>query len=233
MTTTTPAPDSARIERPGRAGGGAPGPDQIAPPPKMRRRPAMVALSVALICVGGLASAWAWQSTSDTQEVLTVRDTVHRGELIEKADLVIVRIGIDPAISAVRAADMSTVVNKRAVLDIAAGGVITTGQVTDAAVPPAGFSVVGLSLTGAMLPTGELLPGDRVRIVPTGGEGGAAVPAGDTAPTAYPASVVGVSPDDVTGNTLVNVQVEVASAPVVAARAAAGQVALVLDSQEQ
>ena len=75
MTTTTPAPDAARAERSGRTGGGAAGPDQIAPPPKMRRRPAMIALSVALICVGGLASGWAWQSTSTAREVLTVRET--------------------------------------------------------------------------------------------------------------------------------------------------------------
>jgi hypothetical protein len=193
----------------------------------------MVALSVALICVGGLASAWAWQSTSNAQEVLTVRETVHRGEAIEEADLVTVRIGVDPAIRAVPAADLSTLVGKRAALDIAAGGVVTADQVTDAAVPPAGYAVVGLSLTGAMLPTNQLIPGDKVRVVPTAGEGGAAVPTGGDAPSAYPASVIGVFVDDITGNTLVNVQVEVASAPVVATRAAAGQVALVLDSQEQ
>jgi hypothetical protein len=233
MTTTTPAPDSARVERPGRAGGGAAGLDQIAPPPKMRRRPAMVALSVALICVGGLASGWAWQSTSNAQQVLTVRETVHRGEVIEEADLVTVRIGVDPAIKAVLAADIATVVGKRAALDIAAFSVVTKDQITDAAVPPKGFAVVGLSLTGAMLPTEQLAFGDTVRVVPTGGEGGAPVATGGTVAPAYAASVVGLSEDDITGNALVNVQVEAANAPSVAKLAAAGQVALVLDSQEQ
>lgn len=193
----------------------------------------MIALSVALICVGGLASGWAWQSTSTAREVLTVRETVHRGELIEEDNLVTVQIGVDPAIKAVLAAEMATVVNKRAALDIAANSVVTEDQVTDAVVPPKGFSVVGLSLTGAMLPTEQLKVGDKVRIVPTGGDGGAALPAGDKAPAAYAASVVKVSKDQVTGNALLNVQVDVASAPVVAARAAAGKVAVVLDSQEQ
>ncbi|MEU4360766.1 SAF domain-containing protein [Promicromonospora sp. NPDC023987] len=232
MATTTPAPDAARAERSGRTGGEAATLDQIAPPPKMRRRPAMIALSVALICVGGLASAWAWQSTSNAQEVLTVRETVYRGEVIEESDLVTVRIGVDPAIRAVPAADAETLVDKRAALDIAAGGVVTQDQVTDAVVPPKEFSVVGLSLTAAMLPADQLVIGDKVRVVPTGGEGGAAAPAaGGEIPT-YPATIVGKATDEITGNSLVNVQVASTSAPVVATRAAAGQVALVLDSQE-
>ena len=229
MTTTTPAPDAARVERSGRTGGGAAGLDQIAPPPKMRRRPAMIALSVALICVGGLASAWAWQSTSTAREVLTVRETVLRGGLIEEDNLVRVRIGVDPAIKAVPAAEMATLVKKRAALDIVAHSVVTEGQITDAVVPPKGFSVVGLSLTSAMLPAGnQLVVGDKVRVVTTGGEGAAAA----TAPAAYGATVVRLSADEITGNTLVNVQVATDVAPGVARRAAAGQVALVLDSRE-
>lgn len=190
----------------------------------------MIALSVALICVGGLVSAWAWQSTSTAQEVLTVRETVHRGELIEEGDLVTVRIGLDPAIQAVPAADLATLVGMRAALDIAAGGIVTADQVTDAVVPAAGFSVVGLSLTPAMLPGNQLVVGDEVRVVTTDGEGGAA---GATAPAVYSATVVGLSTDEITGNSLVNVQVATDAAPGVAQRAAVGQVALVLDSQEQ
>lgn len=191
----------------------------------------MIALSVALICVGGLASGWAWQSTSTAQEVLTVRETVLRGELIEEDNLVIVRIGVDPAIKAVPAVEMATLVGQRAALDIVAHSVVTEGQVKDVVVPPKGFSVVGLSLTAAMLPTGnQLVAGDKVRVVTTtAGEGAAAA----AAPAAYGATVVRSSPDEITGNTLVNVQVATDVAPGVARRAAAGEVALVLDSQEQ
>ena len=152
-----------------------------------------------------------------------------RGELIEEADLVTVRIGVDPAIKAVPAAEMATIVEKRAALDIAANSVVTEDQVTDAVVPPKGFSVVGLSLTSAMLPTEQLVAGDKVRVVTTGARAAAAA----TTPAAYGATVVRSSPDEITGNTLVNVQVATDVAPGVARRAAAGEVALVLDSQEQ
>lgn len=190
----------------------------------------MIALSVALICVGGLASGWAWQSTSTAQEVLTVRETVLRGALIEEDNLVRVRIGVDPAIKAVPAVEMATLVGQRAALDIVAHSVVTEGQVKDVVVPPKGFSVVGLSLTAAMLPTEQLAVGDKVRVVTTtAGEGAAAA----AAPAAYGATVVRSSPDEITGNTLVNVQVATDVAPGVARRAAAGEVALVLDSQEQ
>ena len=239
MTTTTA--DAARVERPGRAGGGADGAaglDQVAPPPKMRRRPAMIALSIALICVGGLASAWAWQSTSNAREVLTVRDTVHRGQVIEEDDLVVVRLGVDPAIKPVPASRAESLVGQRAVLDIAKGGVIAEGQTSSASVPPKDYSVVGLSLTAAMLPTEQLMPGDAVRVVPTAGEGGAAAGAapgggGGGQPAMYAATVVKLASDEISGNALVNVQVEGAAAPAVAKLAAAGQIALVLDSQEQ
>ncbi|MFE7506705.1 SAF domain-containing protein [Promicromonospora sp. NPDC057488] len=239
MTTTTPAPDAARAERPARAGSGPDGTDQLAPPPKMRRRPAMIALSVALVCVGGLVSGWAWQSTSNAQDVLAVRDTVHRGEVIEEGDLVTVRIGVDPAVKTIPAANLESVVGQRAALDIAAQSVITPDQVTDAVVPPKEQSVVGLSLSGAMLPTGQLTAGAQVRVVPTTGSTAAAPAAGAgnapaaAATPAYAATVVKVAVDDITGNALVNVQVAQDVAPAVATLAAAGQVAVVLDSQEQ
>jgi hypothetical protein len=194
----------------------------------MRRRPALVALSVACICAGGLASAWAWQSTSNTREVLTVRETVHRGEVIGAEDLVVVRIGVDPAIQPVPAGERSSLVGMRAALDIAAGSVVTASQLTDAAVPPEGSSVVGVSLTAGMLPVGQVAVGDKVRVVPTAGGQGSGV---DPATQPISAVVVGLSIDEVTGNTLVNVQVLSADAAAVATAAAGGAVAVVLDSQ--
>lgn len=197
----------------------------------MRRRPALVALSVACICAGGLASAWAWQSTSNTQEVLTVRDTVHRGEVIGAEDLVVVRIGVDPAIQAVPADERSSLAGMRAALDIAAGSVVTASQLTDAAVPPEGSSVVGVSLTAGMLPVGQVEVGDKVRVVPTAGAQGTGADPATWAAQPISAVVVGLSIDEVTGNTLVNVQVPSADAAAVATAAAGGEVAVVLDSQ--
>src|SRR5215211_3866280 len=73
--------------------------DAIAPPPKLRPRPLLVVASIAAVCLGALFGAWAYTSVSTTQEVVAVRSSVQRGELISRDDLVAVRIGVDPALS--------------------------------------------------------------------------------------------------------------------------------------
>ncbi|ACZ32416.1 SAF domain protein (plasmid) [Xylanimonas cellulosilytica DSM 15894] len=230
MTTTTPAPnDAARASRSSRTGEGSRGAEQIAPPPKLQRRPVLVVASVATVCLGALVSVWAFQSTSDAQEVLAVRETVVRGQVITKDDLMSVRISVDPALHPVATSQSATVVGKRAALDLVAGGVVTAEQVTDTPVPADGQSVVGLNLTSAMLPAQQIRVGDKVRIVSTSGQ----TPGVETdvvTPTTVNAEVVGIASDDTSGNTILNVQVPHDDAPAVADRAAAGRVAVVLDS---
>ncbi|WP_244929237.1 hypothetical protein [Nocardioides sp. W7] len=58
----------------------------MTPPPKLRRRPALLAAGVAVTAVGCLLGAWAWSATTDTEEVLAARSTIHRGEVIEAED---------------------------------------------------------------------------------------------------------------------------------------------------
>ena len=230
MTTTSPAPtDSARASRSSRAQGEARSVEQIAPPPKLQRRPVLVVASVAAVCLGALVSVWAFQSQSDTHEVLAVRTTVERGQVITKDDLMSVRISVDPALHPVATSESETVVGKRAALDMVAGGVVTAEQVTDTPVPAGGQSVVGLNLTSAMLPAQQVRVGDKVRIVTTSGQ----TPGVETevvTPTTVEAEVVGIASDETSGNTILNVQVPHDDAPAVADRAAAGRVAVVLDS---
>lgn len=235
MTTTT---SDATSRAPRRGKGAAsreqtpatPAGEHLAPPPKLRRRPALIAASIAAICLGALASLWAYTSTSNAQEVLAVRSTVQRGDVIDAEDLVSVRIGVDPALKPVSASEADSVVGKRAALDMPAGGVVTAAQVTDANTPPRGESVVGLSLSAALLPANELRVGDPVRVVTTPGPQGEL---GSGPPEAVAAVVVGITSDETTGNTIVNVQVPYADAAKVAALAATGKVALVLDSRER
>ncbi len=231
MTTTTPDSEATRTNRSARSrsntASAVDAPEQIAPPPKARRRPALIALSVVLVVVGGLASVFAFQSMSNAQQVLTVRETVHRGEVIEADDLMTLQIGVDPALRAVPAGQRDTVVGKRAALDISAGGVITSEQLTDEPVPGEGQSLVGVSVTAAQLPSGQVRVGDRVRVVAAAGEAGATT---STSSAEVAAVVMGVSTDQVTGNTVVNVQVAHDDAGAVAAQAAAGTAAIVVDS---
>jgi hypothetical protein len=86
---------------------------------------------------------------------------------------------------------------------------------------------VGISLTAAQLPAVSLRGGDQVRIITTPGQNGDA-PAGT--PQFTSAQVVDTRVDEASGNTVVDVEVPYADAGVLAARAATGNVALVLDS---
>jgi hypothetical protein len=230
MSTTTPATDSRRQQRKNPTDGeptSAPG-EQFAPPPKLRRRPVLIAASVAAISLGALASMWAYQSTSDAQSVLAVRQTIERGDVITADDLMTVNISVDPALKPLSADQASSVVGKHAALDMSAGGVVTQDQVTEQALPAKGSSVVGIALTPGMLPANQIRVGDKVRVVVTPGQQGE-MPTGQ--PDSIEAVVVGVAKDETTGNAIVNVQVPNNEGPMLAARAATGKVAIVLDSR--
>jgi len=208
----------------------APAGPPLAPPPKIRRRPALVAGAVAAICLGALLGAWAWTSATNTEEVLAARDTIPRGAIITADDLERVRINADPALDPVPASSYDDIVGQRAALDISAGSLITEESTSDALLPPEGMSVVGVALTSAQAPGLTLQSGDRVRVVATPGEGEAA-PAG--APVFNEAEVVGSHLDDTTGELVVDLLVSYADATTLAARVATGNVALVLDSGER
>ena len=230
MSTTTPATETWRQQRKNPTDGeptSAPG-EQFAPPPKLRRRPVLIAASVAAICLGALASMWAYQSTSDAHSVLAVRQTIERGDVITAEDLMTVNISVDPALKPLSADQASSVVGKHAALDMSAGGVVTQDQITEQALPAKGSSVVGIALTPGMLPANQMRVGDQVRVVVTPGQQGE-MPTTD--PDSIQAVVVGVAKDETTGNAIVNVQVPTNDGPMLAARAATGKVAIVLDSR--
>jgi len=196
----------------------------------LRRRPALVVASIAAVLLGALVSVWLYTSSSVTEPVLATRVTIERGQQITSGDLVTVRISVDPALHPVAAADLAKVVGKRAALDMPAGGVVTSDAMADSLTPPAGKSVVGLALTSAMMPSGQLRPGDNVRVVYTPGASGD-LPVVD--PETIAAQVVSVV-TSTTGSaaSVVNLQVDSSKAALVAAAAATGKVALILDSQE-
>lgn len=220
------AATSGTVARPAEAP--APGGGAVVAPPKARRNPALVAASVLLIALGAVLGAWVYTSAGTAQEVVAVRTTVLRGETITRDDLTTVRISLDPALQPVSAASIADVVGKRAATDLSAGGLLVQGDVTDALVPGTGMSVVGISLTEGRLPAEPLLPGDTVRVVTT------VSASGDTAknPTAVDATVVETTALSTGDGYVVDVQVDTAAAPALAALAAAGDVALVLDSRE-
>jgi hypothetical protein len=208
----------------------SPAATQLAPPPKLRRRPALLAAAIVAICLGSLLAAWAWTATTTTQEVLVARHAIERGSVIEAADLVRLKVSADPALQPVPASQFQDVVGQRAAHDIGAGSTLTPDSFTSAVVPDGSNSIVGVALTPAQAPGLDLTAGDQVRVVATPAHG-EEPPAGT--PLFTDAKVAGLHVSAETGQTIVDLLVPHAEAAVLAARAATGNVALVLDSRER
>lgn len=238
MAMTTEKADSTAV-----SGGGGVRPDlrrrgkvvtedqaAVAPAPKLRRRPVLVAASVAAVILGALLGAWAWSSMSNTHEVVVLRQTVTRGETITQGDLMTVQVGLDPALRTISGDRMGSLVGQRAARDMAAGSLITTENVAKTVLPAEGMSVVGVALPPSLMPGEALLAGDRVRIVATPGQQG---DVGQESAVSIAATVVGLYPNAENGQTVVSLEVPEAQAAELAARAATGKVALVLDSRER
>jgi hypothetical protein len=137
---------------------------------------------------------------------------------------------VDPALNPIPAAQQDSVVGQRAALDLPAGGLVTHGSIAATVVPAQDMSVVGVAVPAALLPGEPLRSGDQVRVVATPGQQGE-VTDGDQ--RSITATVVGVYPDADNGQTVVSVQLPYDQAAELAARAATGKVAVVLDSRER
>jgi len=202
----------------------------LVPPPKLRRRPAIVAGAIGAVSLGAVLAAWTWSSSTSTQQVLVAKSEILRGSVIEADDLTTARINHDPALASLPASSADDVIGQRAALDIAAGGLLTQDAVEEASLPAAGKSVVGVALTPEQAPGQMLLAGDQVRVVVTPGQDGETP---KIAPDFSAAEVVGLHHDAETGQTVVDLLVPHEEASLLAARIATGNVALVLDSRER
>lgn len=200
------------------------------PQPKRRRRPWVFALCAALVAAGALGTAFTFASVNDTQEVLVVSRDIKRGEIIGAGDLSAARVSVDPALTPVATSQREELEGRRAAVDLWAGTLLVDQAVTDHLVPGEGDSLVGISLTPSQMPSEPLYAGDDVRIVTTPGDQGEIT---DEEPVAIEATLVGVSRVEETGETVVDVSVPESEAADLAARAATGRVALVLDTRER
>jgi flagella basal body P-ring formation protein FlgA len=217
----------ARKPEPPEAGAAVPS------PPRSRRRWGVVVVMAALVCLGALGNVWLVQSSSSQQQVVSTRTTIVRGALISRADLATVQVGVDASLHPIPASQLDSLVGKRAALDIAAGSLLTSDQVADQVVPAAGLSLVGVAAPATLMPGTPLQAGDKVRVVATPGQQGE-VPVGQQ--RFISATVVSSAEGTDTGQgaqTVITVQVPAGDASELAALAATGKVAIVLDSRER
>ena len=202
----------------------------LAAPPRLHRRPAVVGASIALVILGAFVSLWAYTSLGSAQEVVAVRVDVARGEVVTRDALQVVRVGVDPALQVMPGNELLGMIGKRASADLKAGQLLVPGAITDEVMPPLGSSLVGLSLGAGQIPGEMLRVGDAVRVVSTPGQQGD-VTAGEI--REFQGLVTTVSPMDASAKVAVVVEVPAAQAPELAARAATGKLAVVLDSRER
>ncbi|MFC7025121.1 SAF domain-containing protein [Promicromonospora thailandica] len=201
-------------------------------PTRARRRPALIALGLALVALSVLAAVYLVSTLGQTYEALAVTNDVSRGSVITPSDLGVVELPITPSsLEPVRADQMDEYVGKVATADLKKGQLLTRSGTADELEPPAGQSVVGIALTPSQMPLQALRAGDSVRIVETPAAGGEP-PA--QAPFTIAATVVSPPTDTAVGDQkVVDVRVASSNAAALAARAATGRVALVLDSTGQ
>lgn len=235
-STTTPLTGPA-MQVPGQGGPSA----QPVAPPRMvkqrRRRPALIALSIALIATGGLAGAVLYTASGQRTSVVIVRRDVPVGSQITKDDLGQASIALDPAVKSVKAAKAGSLVGQRAAVDLKAGSLLAPSQVTKQSLVKPDEQLVGVSLKPSQLPATPLSPGQKVLVVSTpdpNAVGGSGKSTGtDSPPETLPATVVAVGkPATATGVVTIDVAVPASDGPALAARVATGNVALVVASRD-
>ncbi len=198
----------------------------VLPPPRRRRRPALLALAVAMVVLGALGATYLATSLGQTSPVIAMAREVPWGQTITAADLVEARISADPALEPIPYGDRDQVIGLVAASTLTPGSLLTREALTEQPLPPPGQQLVGVGVSAVQLPTTPLRPGDDVLLVPVAGSGGAGAPA------AVGSTVVRSGSPGTDGLRVVDVLVDAADGPDVAARAAAGLIAIVVVAGE-
>jgi len=217
------------IRRPGRTNGSSP-PSRLAPPAPVRRRsPSLATLGVLCCFLGALVFGALHLRLDRRSEVLAVARPVAAGQVVQAADLRVVRAPSIGGVSPLAASAESRVVGRPAAVSLVPGALLVQADLGSGSLVGAGQAVVGVALKPGQLP-GVLRPGDRVLVVDTGSSQVSAggLSSGSPAPPVT-ASVLSLSASpDGTGNSVVSLVVFEGDAPSVARLAAGGRVSLVL-----
>jgi hypothetical protein len=221
---------SAGVQHPAFPAGGpaAPNSRRLAAPGR-RRRPAMLALGLALVTAGAAVAAATTMAAGDRSPVLTVVRQVDAGTAIEAADLGVARVAADPQLDPVPAADRHKVVGQIAGVDLRPGTLLSPSQLDAVAIPGPGQALVGVALAPGRLPGRALRRGDPVLAVVAAGE---SVPGQSDAAAGQPgtrtAEVVSTGAPAPDGTVVVDLLIAEADAAGLAADAAAGLISLVV-----
>jgi hypothetical protein len=196
-----------------------------------RRRPAMIALAVALGGAGVLVSAAVYQQADRQVPVVMMTASVPAYGVISAADIGTVEVTVPAGVHVIPGAQLGQVAGQIAAVALRPGTLLAPADLTAAQPPGQGQDLVPVPLKPESLPASGLAPGDHVLIVATpGDQGQPGSSAGSPSLTAPVAAVVeSVDPVvDQDGFDVVDLLVASSSGQAVAAQASTGEVALIV-----
>jgi hypothetical protein len=199
-----------------------------------RRRPGMIALAVALVGVGILASAALYQRADHQLPVLLVIAPVPVGSTITGADIGTTTVAAGPGLDDIPARELRQVVGLVAATSLRPGTLLASSELTSSLPPAPGQVLVPVALRPSSLPASGLAAGDHVDVVATPGDQGQSGASG-TAPALVgpvPAIVEAVNlVTDEDGFDVVDLLVQGSFGAAVAKQASTGQFALIVTSR--
>jgi len=196
-----------------------------------RRRPAMVALAVAMAGAGVLVSAAVYQKTDHQVSVVMVTAQVPAGAVITAGDVATAEVTVPAGVHVIPGRQLSQVAGQVAGATLEPGTLLAPGDLTSQQPPAHGQDLVALPLKPESLPASGLQPGDHVLIVATPGDQGQSGSSSQApalqAPVAGVIEAVRLATDQ-DGFDVVDVLVASTAALPVANQASTGQVALIV-----
>jgi hypothetical protein len=208
--------------------------------PVRRRRPLLALGSLAILVLSISIFVGIYTKAGAQHAVLALARPVQQGDILEADDLMAVRMSVSSTVMTVPASAISSVVGRRAAEPLLPDTLLAMHDLITEYSPPAGESIVGVSLKEGQLPASGVAPGEAVDVVATGSSGQPLSDSGTSPDSTYAPGVV-LAPSAVVldespttadsgANTDVSLLVTSALAPLVASASASGDVALIVVS---
>lgn len=193
-------------------------------PPGRRVRVPEVVVGVLVTVVFALGAVLWHLSAVEKVPALAVASSIARGEVIDASDIRVVYVSSDDNLARLDSSQIGRVAGRVALVDLAAGTLLTPSVVAPSASVKDGDGVVGLALDPGAYPARGLATGDRVNVVRT-----ADVADLDAKPTLVADNATVFAVDELSSDRrLVSILTREGDADAVAAAADAGGLRLVL-----
>jgi SAF domain-containing protein len=199
-----------------------------------RRRPAMVALAVAMAGAGVLVSAGLYERTEHQVPVVMVTASVPAGATITAGDIGTAEVTVPSGVHVIPGSQLGQVAGQIAAVTLGPGTLLAPADLTGALPPRPGQVLDAIPVKPESLPASGLEPGDHVLVIATPGDQGQS---GNSAQApSLQAPVPGVieavdTATDQDGYDVVDVLVSAGAGLPVAQQASTGQIALIVTSR--